>query len=180
MENRQYWKTKIKFKTQVRLVMLHRCEAWKITIAEEEKTGSLQFTCMRKILKIWGPQRVNKWNNRNDCPKSNWQPKTEINGETELQIMCLIAWRELGRFVVYVCFSTMQTLWLYEMFYNIVCILSMSSSMIYVVWRDGVFLAVWGKCMFLRFQIIRELDFKHGMQPNKHIIIARCQFNVNR
>nr|KAG5694275.1 hypothetical protein BaRGS_031993 [Batillaria attramentaria] len=51
--------TKIKlFKTLVRPVLLYGCEAWKITKTEEEKMDSFQYMCLRKILRIWWPQRI--------------------------------------------------------------------------------------------------------------------------
>ena len=51
--------TKIKlFKTLVRPVLLYGCEAWKLTAAEEKKLDRFQFTCLRRILRVWWPQRM--------------------------------------------------------------------------------------------------------------------------
>ena len=51
--------TKIKlFKTLVRPVLLYGCEAWKLTVAKEKKLDRFQFTCRRRILKIWWPQCI--------------------------------------------------------------------------------------------------------------------------
>jgi len=51
--------TKIKmFKTLVRPVLLYGCEAWKLTAAEEKKLDRFQFTCLKRILRIWWPQRI--------------------------------------------------------------------------------------------------------------------------
>ena len=51
--------TKIKlFKTLVQPVLLYGCEAWKLTAAEEKKLDRFQFTCLRRILRIWWPQRT--------------------------------------------------------------------------------------------------------------------------
>ena len=51
--------TKIKlFKTLVRPVLLYGCEAWKLTVAEAKKLDRFQFTCLRRILRIWWPQRI--------------------------------------------------------------------------------------------------------------------------
>ena len=51
--------TKIKlFKTLVRPVLLYGCEAWKLTTNEEKKLDRFQFTCLRRILRIWWPQRI--------------------------------------------------------------------------------------------------------------------------
>ena len=53
--------TKIKlFKTLVRPVLLYGCEAWKITAAEDKKLDRFQFRCLRRILRIWWPQRIRK------------------------------------------------------------------------------------------------------------------------
>ena len=53
------WNTKIKlFKTLVRPVLLYGCEAWKLTVAEAKKLDRFQFTCLRRILRIWWPQRI--------------------------------------------------------------------------------------------------------------------------
>ena len=53
------WNTKIKlFKTLVRPVLLYGCEAWKLTLAEEKKLDRFQFTSLRRILRIWWPQRI--------------------------------------------------------------------------------------------------------------------------
>ena len=46
------------FKTLVRPVLLYGCEAWKLTVAEEKKLDRFQFTCLRRILRIWWPQRI--------------------------------------------------------------------------------------------------------------------------
>ena len=51
--------TKIKlFKTLVRPVLLYGCEAWKLIVAEEKKLDRFQFTCLRRILRIWWPQCI--------------------------------------------------------------------------------------------------------------------------
>ena len=51
--------TKLKlFKTLVRPVLLYGCEAWKLTVAEEKKLDRFQFTCLRRILRVWWPQRI--------------------------------------------------------------------------------------------------------------------------
>ena len=51
--------TKIKmFNTFVRPVLLYGCEAWKLTAAEEKKLDGFQFTCLRRILRIWWPQGI--------------------------------------------------------------------------------------------------------------------------
>lgn len=48
--------TKIKmFKTLVRPVLLYGCEARKLTAAEEKTPDRFQFTCLRRILRIWWP-----------------------------------------------------------------------------------------------------------------------------
>ena len=46
------------FKTLVRPVLLYGCEAWKLTAAEEKKLDRFQFTCLRRILRVWWPQRI--------------------------------------------------------------------------------------------------------------------------
>ena len=46
------------FKTLVRPVLLYGCEAWKQTAAEEKELDRFQFTCLRRILKIWWPQHI--------------------------------------------------------------------------------------------------------------------------
>ena len=51
--------TKIKlFKTLVRPVLLYGCEAWKLTASEEKKLDGFQFSCLRRILRIWWLQRI--------------------------------------------------------------------------------------------------------------------------
>ena len=51
--------TKLKlFKTLVQPVLLYGCEAWKLTAAEEKKLDRFQFTCLRRILRVWWPQRI--------------------------------------------------------------------------------------------------------------------------
>ena len=51
--------TKIKlFKTLARPVLLYGCEAWKLTVAKEKKLDRFQFTCLKRILRIWWPQRI--------------------------------------------------------------------------------------------------------------------------
>ena len=51
--------TKIKlFKTLVRPVLLYGCEAWKLTASEEKKLDRFQFMCLRRILRVWWPQRI--------------------------------------------------------------------------------------------------------------------------
>ena len=51
--------TKLKlFKTLVRPVLLYGCETWKLTAAEEKKLDRFQFTCLRRILREWWPQRI--------------------------------------------------------------------------------------------------------------------------
>ena len=51
--------TKIKlFKTLGRPALLHGCKAWKLTVAEEKKLDRFQFTCLRRILRIWWPQSI--------------------------------------------------------------------------------------------------------------------------
>ena len=51
--------TKLKlFKTLVRPVLLYGCEAWKLTAAEEKKLDRFQLTCLRRILRVWWPQRI--------------------------------------------------------------------------------------------------------------------------
>ena len=51
--------TKIKlFKTLVQPVLLYGCEALKLTVAEEKKLDRFQFTWLRRILRIWWPQRI--------------------------------------------------------------------------------------------------------------------------
>ena len=51
--------TKIKlFKILVRPVLLYGCEAWKLTVDEEKKLDRFQFTHLRRIRRIWWPQRI--------------------------------------------------------------------------------------------------------------------------
>ncbi|KAL9972404.1 hypothetical protein ACROYT_G018700 [Oculina patagonica] len=37
---------------------MYGCEAWKLTAAEEKKLDRFQFTCLRRILRIWWPQCI--------------------------------------------------------------------------------------------------------------------------
>ena len=51
--------TKIKlFKTLVRPVLLYGCEAWKLIVAKVKKLDRFQLTHLRRILRIWWPQRI--------------------------------------------------------------------------------------------------------------------------
>ena len=51
--------TKIKlFPTLVRPVLLYGYKAWKITKTEEKRLDRFQFTCLRRILRIWWPHCV--------------------------------------------------------------------------------------------------------------------------
>ena len=51
--------TKIKlFKTLARPVLLYGCEAWKLIVAKVKKLDRFQFTCLKRILRIWWPQRI--------------------------------------------------------------------------------------------------------------------------
>ena len=55
--------TKIKlFKILARPVLLYGCEAWKLIVAKVKKLDRFQFTCLKRILRIWWPQRI-----RNDA-----------------------------------------------------------------------------------------------------------------
>ena len=44
----------------VRPVLLYGCEACKLTATEEKKMDRFQFICLRRILRIWWPQRILK------------------------------------------------------------------------------------------------------------------------
>ena len=46
------------FKTLVRPVLLYGCEAWKLPAAEEKELDRFQFMRLRRILRIWWPQRI--------------------------------------------------------------------------------------------------------------------------
>ena len=53
------WNTKFQmFKALVQQVLLYGCEAWKLTAAKEKKLDRFQFTCLRRILRIWWPQCI--------------------------------------------------------------------------------------------------------------------------
>ena len=55
--------TKIKlFKILARPVLLYGCEAWKLIVAKVKKLDRFQFTCLKRILRIWWPQPI-----RNDA-----------------------------------------------------------------------------------------------------------------
>ena len=52
-------KTKIQlFKTIVRAVFMHGCEAWKLTKTEVKKLDAFQYKCMKRILRIRWPWTI--------------------------------------------------------------------------------------------------------------------------